>query len=581
MAVWYSRSQVQIWMSFNDLSRSVEHNLIILLKACPNGNFEPNHPIFLKAPRHDDENVSLGVMDAQALERALYAPFAILVAQRSRIGGTADAGAALGAASASYVSRPDIVPAAWNISYLASDAVLADGYVFFAPRNVEPAGLMMFEDSGELVNWCFRFSSSNIGGYGKGRVFILNNEYEIVYNFTATNQSDFHKASYRFPQLLEFHINADGSALTTVYNAVDGVDTSGKTFGQAMSWMVAFRKPILRQVKRCLPFAPLKVEYQSGTQSQTRFGILTELYQVNSVAKTHWATIFCLRVIHIRFATSTEAREKSYGNSTFTGDGTNFSWQHDARWVNEVNSTAHYRGFQHQDGQISLYDNAATSWVSDGTQSRGLVIQAPSGEVLLSSSQGNLQLLSDASYTISDNVIMGYGQLPVFAEYTSTGTPLRVVHYGAAEAQGYRVFKNSWVGTPRTAPDVAISENKVYVSWNGATEVIQWSLMQGDAMDSWSNVTNVTRSGFETSITMGSYKVVQLAALDVSGAVLSKSNALSLDGKSLGGAVNGLGSSNATTAKTSSLSNSSAHEWDRNRAFIYALSAVTLLSNIF
>ncbi|KAJ7122494.1 ASST-domain-containing protein, partial [Mycena crocata] len=162
--------------------------------------------------------------------------------------------------------------------------------------------------------------------------------------------------------------------------------------------------------------------------------------------------------------------------STFTGEGTYFSWQHDARWRTR---------------RLSVYDNAATSWAawaSESIQSRGLLIEinfenstaaiitsfdSPGGKTLLSSSQGNFQMLSKASYTTSHG---GNGQLPVFVEYSGDGTPLRVLHYGVDEAQGYRVFKNSWVGTPVTAPDAAIQDNIVYVSWNGATEVSQWSL---------------------------------------------------------------------------------------------------------
>ncbi|KAJ6601119.1 ASST-domain-containing protein [Mycena vulgaris] len=537
-------------------------------------------------------------------------------------------GAALQKASASFVSRPDLDPTAWNISYVAPDAELADGYVFLAPRKVDPSGLIIFTGDGDLVylnndTWLkgafdfrpqtfnndqyltFWAGTASTAGYGKGRVFMMDHDYNVVYNFTATNQSDFH----------EFHINADGSALTTAYNPVDGIDTTGKSYGQSNSYVVdgCFQELNITSGEPTFTFCSLENgisiwdSYVDPSMAPNSTENAWDYCHVNSIEKDALGNyLLSARHTHTLYyieGSSGEILWRLGGkNSTFTGDGTYFSWQHDARWVGETNFTAaEITDANTKTRRISVYDNAATSWVSESTESRGLLIEinfqnstatlitpfdAPGGQTLLSTSQGNLQLLSDASYTTSTNVIMGYGQLPVFAEYTSTGTPLRVVSYAADEAQGYRVFKNSWVGTPVTAPDVAIQNNAVYVSWNGATEVAQWSLMQGDAMDSWSNVTNVTRAGFETSIALGSAKVVQLAALDANGAVLAKSNALSVDGTSMGGAVNGSGSASGTAAanspSSSAGSESGAHDWNRRAAVhaTVALAAIVMISNI-
>ena len=208
--------------------------------------------------------------------------------------------------------------------------------------------------------------------------------------------------------------------------------------------------------------------------------------------------------------------------------------------------------------RISIFDNHAMPDDMNVTQSRGLLIEidlttnttsiiqeysSPGGEDnLLTLAEGSTQVLHDETFTTSTNVLVGYGTVPVFVEYTQNGEALRVVHYGISpDASDYRIFKKAWVGKPRTFPDAAIQNNTVFVSWNGATEVKEWSLMQGDRIGIWSNVTNVARTGFETSIGLADKKFIQVAGLDSSGQVLGKTTILAVNGTSMGGAVNGTG----------------------------------------
>lgn len=93
------------------------------------------------------------------------------------------------------------------------------------------------------------------------------------------------------------------------------------------------------------------------------------------------------------------------------GDNTTFTWQHDARW--RANQT-----------QISVFDNAATSWESDADYARGMLLdvdtQAMTVELAqeflpwnrtVSPSQGNVQVLEDGN----GNSIVGWGQTPRFS----------------------------------------------------------------------------------------------------------------------------------------------------------------------
>ena len=76
-------------------------------------------------------------------------------------------------------------------------------------------------------------------------------------------------------------------------------------------------------------------------------------------------------------------------------------------------------------------------------------------------------------------------------------------------------------------PATAIAGDKVYVSWNGATDVARWRVLTGNANDDLGAGTAVAKSGFETAIPLpakGKYVAVQ--ALDAKGRVLATSKTL-------------------------------------------------------
>ena len=94
------------------------------------------------------------------------------------------------------------------------------------------------------------------------------------------------------------------------------------------------------------------------------------------------------------------------------GPGTQSAWQHDAR--------------RHEDGTITVFDNGAHPKVHD--ESRGIVIEIDeekmsanllreytSPEKLLTTSQGNMQLLPNA------NVLIGWGSAPFISEFSHEG----------------------------------------------------------------------------------------------------------------------------------------------------------------
>lgn len=83
----------------------------------------------------------------------------------------------------------------------------------------------------------------------------------------------------------------------------------------------------------------------------------------------------------------------------------------------------------------------------------------------------------------------------------------------------------AWRGDPSWPPSVAFgddSEDTIYVSWNGATEVQAWELQQAEqesALDEeWENVSPTQKTGFEirVDISLARLRFLRLVALAVS-----------------------------------------------------------------
>jgi hypothetical protein len=206
------------------------------------------------------------------------------------------------------------------------------------------------------------------------------------------------------------------------------------------------------------------------------------------------------------------------------GAGTRFAWQHDAR--------------HHEEGRlISIFDNAAAP--PTGPRSRVLVLaldrraryarlvrQYAHPRQLLAPFMGNAQLLRDGG------VVVGWGALPYVTEFDRDGD----VRFDArlpAGGMNYRAFRLPWRGRPQEPPRLvsyrASGRRALYVSWNGATEVVRWRLEAGPRPDALEPVLTKPKQGFETSLPVpagGGFGVA--VALDARGRVLGRSNPLRL-----------------------------------------------------
>jgi hypothetical protein len=204
------------------------------------------------------------------------------------------------------------------------------------------------------------------------------------------------------------------------------------------------------------------------------------------------------------------------------GSGTHFYWQHDAEWQ--------------PGGVISVFDNGSTP--PKEKQSRGLLLEPdvsahtvtlkhaftnPS-RTLLASSQGNTLSLPGGDW------LMGYGGLPNFTEYDSSGHVLLDGTLGK-NVQDFRTYLSPWSGHPRGTPSLAVSKGSgsltAYASWNGATEVASWRVLAGASASALAPVSTAPHHGFETAIKVSSTgPYVQVQALDGAGNVIGTSAAV-------------------------------------------------------
>jgi hypothetical protein len=202
------------------------------------------------------------------------------------------------------------------------------------------------------------------------------------------------------------------------------------------------------------------------------------------------------------------------------GAGTHFYWQHDAE-------------FQ-PGGLVSVFDNGSDP--PKEKQSRGLLIDASTAthtaalvkqftnpaKTLLATSQGNTLSLPGGDW------LMGYGGLPNFTEYDSSGQVLLDGTLGK-NVQSFRTYLSPWSAHAPGAPSVVAQAGvagtlSVSVSWNGATDVASWQVLAGATPSALSAVASAPKTGFQTTIaapTVGPY--VQVQALDGTGAVIGTS----------------------------------------------------------
>ncbi|HEY2372307.1 MAG TPA: arylsulfotransferase family protein [Gaiellaceae bacterium] len=447
---------------------------------------------------------------------------ALLLASREldRLLAQSEALAAPGDNLQRFVSRPDLKPPV--VTVLQRAQAIAPGYVFAAPSSGPGQnGAMIFDNAGDLV-WFHPVSNKaltdfkvqqlhgkpvltwwegkDVNGLGDGEWVVLDTSYTQVARFGASRglHGDLH----------EFVISPQNTALV-LSNEVR--PWSG---GQVVGGVVQ---------ELALPSGMLLWEWHtldhvaiSETEIKAKPGPRFDYFHINSIDVAPDGNL----IISGRNTWAAYKVERRSGRiiwrlggrrSTFTlGPRANFEWQHDVR--------------EHANGLVSIFDNAAAP--KEEPQSRGLLIQLDvrrkramlvhayvhKPERVVSHFLGNTQLLANG------DVFVGWGGSPFMTEFTRAGAIVfdaRLPRGG----QSYRAFRFPWVARPADKPALVVRGDAAYASWNGATEVVSWQLVEGT-----SRTKTVMRTGFETKLDLSPQtRSVAVAALDRAGRDLGTS----------------------------------------------------------
>ncbi|KAL1850311.1 hypothetical protein Plec18170_007006 [Paecilomyces lecythidis] len=461
--------------------------------------------------------------------------------------------------SRSYVSTNLTSPL---LEFVRWDARCDSGFTFLTPRgfSVDKPSLSILDADGELVwtdsswgeaqdfkvqryrgeDYLTFWAGVELDIHGNGSWYMLNSFYQPSYHISPIGES-------LVGDLHEFHITSDDTALITIYDAIpyDLTSLGGSSSGWVYDGLfqeIDIRTGELLFEWRASQHYPVDISFLplggNGDKSKP-----FDAFHINSVDKDPWGNyLVSMRHTHtissIKGATGevlwTLGGRVNEFSDVSNGGSTDFSWQHDARWLG--NDT------------ISLLNNAAREFDSPAAYSNGMVIQLdiharkatllPSysdSQEVLATSQGNMRILENG------NVFIGWGHSAAFTEFTAAGEVLCDVHFGASayfnfgRIVSYRAFKGDWIGTPLTEPSAVVIDDGVYVSWNGATEVSEWQLEGFEQPSDQSLVLeSAPKTGFETRIGLPDdtkYPFFRIVALDSDGTALGQTPVMQTQGQ--------------------------------------------------
>ena len=446
----------------------------------------------------------------------------------------------------SFVSRPDLKPPPLKI--LTKPRATAPGYIFLAPKmKVLQAGPEIVDDTGQVV-WFHPLETHGVSdfrvqrlrgkpvltwwrgrapmGVGSGYYAIYNEAYKEIGQVRAANglTGDIH----------EFRITPQNTALFTVYRQlpVDLSKAGGPKKGRIFEGIVQERDIASGRVLfewHSYPEVGLRESYAPPPKATAKKPAPWDYFHINSIdVEPNGNFLISARNTHALYEISRRRRAIVWRLGGKKSDfkmaaGTNFEWQHDAR--------------RQRDGSITLFDNGAAPpiekftrilrlHVDDGTRRVTLVKSYHHPARLLAPFEGNAQFLPDG------HVFVGWGAVPYYTEFDARGRVLLDARFGKLhgritgpnqDADSYRVYKFVWHGRPDDQPEAAVRGNKVFVSWNGATEVAKWQVVA----DGKPGLT-IAKTRFENALPLpAGAKRVAVVALDARGATLGRTKTIS------------------------------------------------------
>jgi Arylsulfotransferase (ASST) len=417
-----------------------------------------------------------------------------------------------------FRSRPDLKPPVMKIVTPAKGT--APGYIFLAPKMaVAQAGPMIMDNRGQVVwfhplkftkgvtdfraqryrgkpvlTW-WRGKLSNVG-VGDGWYVIYDTSYRPIAEVRPGNGlvGDVH----------EFLLTSRDTALMTIYHRlhVDLTSLGGPKDGLIWDGIVQeVDIPTGRVLFEWHSYPQIGVKESLSQPPKKQLGTKAFPYDyihINSIAEEPNGNLLISgrnthAVYEVNRRTGKVLWRLGGKKSDFKlGPGVKFAWQHDAR--------------RQPDGTITIFDNGAAPPVEkfsrvlvlrlDEQQKRATLVRSyKHPKKLLAPFEGNAQFLPNG------NVFVGWGGWPYISELDRNGRVLFDAYFGHGKKPGedadtYRAYRMAWSGRPTSRPDVALVGDKVYVSWNGATNVARWQVISNNRQV----LARVKKAGFETAI---------------------------------------------------------------------------------
>jgi hypothetical protein len=359
---------------------------------------------------------------------------------------------------------------------------------------------------------------------GRGVDVIYNSSYQQIATVQAANglSADLH----------EFEITRANTALITAYypvywNASSIHGPSRQITLDGVVQEIDIKTGLLLYQWDSLDHVPLSASYAALPGRSTRNPF--DYFHVNSIdvdrdgtlivsARNTWAAY---KLSHQTGAVYWTLGGKQ--SSFKMGRGTQFAFQHDVRV--RSNHDWFVTIFDDGGGPPQLHPSRGLKLFLDVKHHTARkVSQASNTPALPAYVEGNDQQLPNG------DSLIGWGSEPYFSEFSPSGRQIFTGRFVDNNAS-YRVYRLPWSGTPQQPPAIAASANGaqtiVYASWNGATAVASWRVLEGSSPSSLQPVANAVKTGFETQIPVAAQPYVAVQALDLSGQVLGQSSTVS------------------------------------------------------
>lgn len=358
----------------------------------------------------------------------------------------------------------------------------------------------------------FWAGDDTVGGHGVGTHYMLDQQYREQYRIKAANGlgADLHA----------FTITANDTALISIYDKkFADVESMPGYHRKGWIWDSVFQELDLQTGEAIFEWRAS--DHIDVSKSYHPIGEMEEsdprdVYHINSVRKDTLGNFlvssrYLRAVLYIDGITGKVLWQLGGKDNSFhdlsNGTATTFLGQHDADILEHEDSQNHAKKTHF----ITFFNNNADWDNTTDIQSKGARIEISLDDMtarldlslstsnsttttrpILSSSQGSYQTLPNG------HIVLGYGFNAAMAEFSETGELLCSMlfqpssRFDTGDVQSYRNLRFNWTGFPRDTKPRLVSEVdgsssssssssssgdvKLYMSWNGATEVSRWLL---------------------------------------------------------------------------------------------------------